>query len=101
MRDWHDAETGEQVERLTILQWKNQKDPNPTELTSFPPPISNRLQYPNTEGEAWEIWLRRLISGGLGQMGGGVQRRLPKPLLACNVSLRAGGQSIHKAARIL
>ena len=29
----------------------------------FPPPVFDRLQYANTEGEGWEIWSHAVTSG--------------------------------------
>ena len=63
----------------------------------FPPPvILNTCSMQIRMGEAWEIWLPVVTSS----RHTGSEELTPEAL-SCNVSPRAGCQSVHKAASIL
>jgi len=64
----------------------------------FPPPLLDRLQHANTEGKAWEIWQRAVM---LGRHWVDTLGAMPNRDLLYNVCLRAGSQSVHKAATTL
>ena len=66
----------------------------------FPPPVFDCSQYANTGGGGGGLE-ELIMCGDIRQTHGGQYPMKALKALSCNVHLRAGGQSVCKAASIL